>query len=361
MSIRQLAKLANVAPVTVSMALRNHPRISIETRRRIQKLAAAHNYQVDGKVTELMRSIRKHSPEQFAGSMGLFSLYDVQAPWKLPNREYLGKIISGMQKRAAELGYRIDNLWLNQPGMTPQRFCGILEARGIEGLLCIGAPKIDSKLPPELLRFTIVTVGASIVNPVHRVMANCAQDTIQLLSALKERGYRRPGLVVSMENDARTGHLISAIYLHQIRFVYGLTDTPVFISDETADVPAFCEWIRSFHTDVIIVSTEPARLLAKASVAELNLRVPDDIGVAGVGFHFEKTSLSGVQQDQEQLGLQAVDLLFGRLQRRDLGFPNVPRMQLGVGRWIEGSTLRPASTAAHASTDLRSAPAPDTT
>ena len=47
-------------------------------------------------------------------------------------------------------------LWLRAPGMTHQRFRGILEARGIEGLLCFGSPDIDQEFPVEFNRCAIV-------------------------------------------------------------------------------------------------------------------------------------------------------------------------------------------------------------
>jgi DNA-binding LacI/PurR family transcriptional regulator len=52
MTTRELAKLAGVSSATVSLALRNHPRISAATKARVSRLVRKHNYVVDGRVTE---------------------------------------------------------------------------------------------------------------------------------------------------------------------------------------------------------------------------------------------------------------------------------------------------------------------
>ena len=65
--MRELARLAGVSQSTVSLALRNHPRISAATKARVARLVRKHRYVVDGRVTELMRSIRKHSASELTG------------------------------------------------------------------------------------------------------------------------------------------------------------------------------------------------------------------------------------------------------------------------------------------------------
>ena len=46
-TVRQLAELAGVSRTTISLALRNHPSISLKTRERIQQLADEHGYTSD--------------------------------------------------------------------------------------------------------------------------------------------------------------------------------------------------------------------------------------------------------------------------------------------------------------------------
>ena len=80
--------------------------------------------------------------------------------------------------------------------MKPRRFRSILDARGIEGLLCFGSPTINAELPPELDHYAIVTQGMSIRTPLHRVITHAFNDTWRALELLRQFGYRRPGLVL---------------------------------------------------------------------------------------------------------------------------------------------------------------------
>ncbi len=58
MSTRRIAAEAGLSPSTVSLALRNSPKIPAATKRRIQKIAKRLGYRPDGKLTELMSHLR---------------------------------------------------------------------------------------------------------------------------------------------------------------------------------------------------------------------------------------------------------------------------------------------------------------
>ena len=60
-SCKTIAQEAGVSRMTVSMALRDHPRVAPETRKRIKKIAEAQGYTPDPNLTELMRYLRKRN------------------------------------------------------------------------------------------------------------------------------------------------------------------------------------------------------------------------------------------------------------------------------------------------------------
>lgn len=57
-TIRTLAKLAGVSSATVSLALRNHPRIRPQVRERIQKIAAEAGYRLNAIVSHLIPDLQ---------------------------------------------------------------------------------------------------------------------------------------------------------------------------------------------------------------------------------------------------------------------------------------------------------------
>src|SRR5450432_2814482 len=194
MNVRYLAKLAGVSASAVSLALRHSPRISGATRERIHRLARESGYAPDAKIVELMRHLRRPRADRQLASFGVISFYETLRPWA--RSRHLGAIFEGMTRRAGELGFRLEPLWLRAPGMTYRRFRGILDARGIEGLLSFGRPDLDQEFPAELGAHAIVTVGLSIRTPLHRVTSHFYNDTVNVLDRVHALGYRRPGLVL---------------------------------------------------------------------------------------------------------------------------------------------------------------------
>src|SRR5215213_3801206 len=68
-TIRTLAAIAGLTPAAVSMALRNHSRISAATRQRVQELARKHGYRPDPAVTKLMHHLRTHRRKRLQATM----------------------------------------------------------------------------------------------------------------------------------------------------------------------------------------------------------------------------------------------------------------------------------------------------
>src|SRR5687768_5341072 len=175
MNVRYIAKLAGISPSAVSLALRDSPRISAKTKALVLKLARETGYAPDAKIVHLMRHLRKPRDVRQQACFGVISFYDTLRPWE--KSRHLSRIYDGMQRRARELGYRLEPLWLRAPGMTYRRFGDILAARGIDGLLCFGSPDFNQDFPAELDAVAVVTVGLSIRTPLHRVTSHFYNDT----------------------------------------------------------------------------------------------------------------------------------------------------------------------------------------
>ncbi len=340
--MRELAKLAGVSQATVSLALRNHPRISAATKAKVVRLVRKHKYVVDGRVSELMGSIRTHATNQLTGCLGLISLYPEEHPWLNINRHpHLALLHQCMVQRASELGYRIEPFWVKNPAMKLGRLRGIMESRGIQGLLSLGAPDLEEELPDELRRFVIVTQGASISTKLHRIVSHFSHNATLLLTTLKARGYRRPGAVLQQFQDGRNEHIVAGMYLYFSRYFFDRLTIPILYSGTTVDPVALGRWYRAHRPDVIIYADhsrhyEPIR----GFLAEQQVCVPHDIGLAVLDASIHPTGISGVRQNVEQMAVSSVDMLVSRLQQGDTGLPKVPKVECVDGDWIEGTTLR---------------------
>jgi DNA-binding LacI/PurR family transcriptional regulator len=338
MSMRSIALAAGVSPMTVSLALRHSARISKAVRDKIHAIARAQGHVPNPRVSELMRELRQVNSSGPHGTLALIGLFNEAEPER--RRGHLSIVIAGAKKRATEMGYSLERFWLRAPGMTPRRLRGILEARGINGIFCLGSEDPDEVFPPELDRFAIVTHGLTVTAPIHRVASHHHADANLLLNRLKQRGYRRPGLIIEPDWDLRTGHIYSAAFL----FFQEKTEARITVPIQRMgawNAAVMGGWLRTHRPDVIVIN-QPAAFYDKleAFLAAEKIRVPRDLGIATLGVRTGPARYAGVGQDMELIGTCAIDMLMGRISQRDFGFSKQSKTEFVEGRWFGGRTIR---------------------
>jgi DNA-binding LacI/PurR family transcriptional regulator len=339
MSTRRIAELAGLSATTVSLALRNHPKIPAATRQRVLRIAQRLGYRPNAKVAELMAQLRLAKERKQEACFGLISLYEHPRPWE--QSPHFLRIHAGMTSRAEALGYRLEPFWLRAPGMTHRRLRGILDVRGIQGLLCFGSPNLDDELPREFHHYAIVTQGFSIGTPMHRVLHNVSNDMWRLLKKLHGLGYRRPGLVIGDYEGARSAHAYLCVYLGWSQLELGTSPVVPVLHLSNVEEKPLMQWYAQHRPDVMIFIHHHTLLAEFAQVLRSNrLRVPDDVGVAVVSQILEGTGFSGMESNQQLMGAWAVELLVSRIMNQDFGVPRFPRVEMVDCRWVEGSSLR---------------------
>src|SRR5882757_3640019 len=250
MNLRHLARLADLSPSAVSLALRDSPKISAATRKRVRQLAAKIGYRPDAKLVAMMTHLRKPRAVRQQACFGVISFYDSLRPWE--NSRHLSKIYDGMLRRAGELGYRLELLWLRAPGMTYRRFGDILATRGIDGLLCFGSPDFNQEFPAEIGAPAVVTVGLSIRTPLHRVTSHFYNDTVNALNRVHALGYRRPGLVLGTHEDTRSAYAHSAAYLGWCEHTLGAPAALPVLRLREVEEPPLTNWLVKHRPDVVV-------------------------------------------------------------------------------------------------------------
>ena len=339
MSVRRIAQLAGISPGAVSLALRNSPKISEAMKRKVRKIARKLGYSPNAKVTELMSQLRMSGRPDNKACFGVISLYDTPKPWE--KSQHLLRIYKSMTARANALGYRLEPLWLREPGMTYRRIRSILDARGIEGLLCFGSPNFDEEFPEEFDHYAIVTQGLSIKTPMHRVVSHVYNDMWRALAQVHKLGYRRPGLAIGRYEDLRSAHAYLSAFLGWSNVVQNNPSPIPVLHIERVEEDLLIPWVRQHQPDVLIFVHHYNILSEFKAVLERNgIRMPDDLGVAVISQILENTGFSGLQENQQLIGTWSVEMLVARIMNRDLGIPEQPRIEMVERRWIDGESLR---------------------
>jgi DNA-binding LacI/PurR family transcriptional regulator len=335
--LEDIAREAGVNRSTVSLALRDHPRISLERRQQVQAIAKRLGYRINPLVAALMQSRRSRSrPRNVV--IGYLTNYPTRYGWR-PTHHARPDYFPGAVERAAELGYKLEHFWMGEPGMTPERMSDILTVRGIHGILLGRLPPGHQSLRLLWERFSCVALGRTLVEPdPHRVAEDFFASASIAMEELVKRGYRRIGLVFTEFDDSPvvgslwTGSYFAELFKHRL---VGVTE-PLAYEDEADHTERFAAWYRQQRPDAILATRPEA---AMRWLSELGLKAPRDVGLASVGLRYGDGRHSGVYCDPAKLGGLAAEILVGLMQRGETGLPADPYEVLIPGHWVEGETV----------------------
>lgn len=337
-----VAKEAGVHPTTVSMALRNHPSLPLETRQRLQQLATSMGYRPDPELRALMLYRRQINAGKAATTLAYVTNWGSRWGWKdVPM--HAGSF-AGATEQAARLGYRLDHFWLGEPGLTAQRMSDILAARGIPGLIFASHRAGAEETPAfDWTRLSAVKIGfapASLPLPAvtndHSAIVRLAMR--QALTA----GYRRIGFVMPGWFDESANQAWSAGYLVEQRRQTLDEQIPILRyraarAGAADSVPPrlLAEWYGRYRPEVIL-SWRP---LVLPRLAELGIEVPDDVAFIDLMLDRSDGSVAGVGPNYHRVGELAVEILAGQLRQHAVGLPTCPTISLVKGTWTGGATL----------------------
>ncbi|HYC69640.1 MAG TPA: LacI family DNA-binding transcriptional regulator [Opitutaceae bacterium] len=338
-TMKTIAAHAGVTQATVSMSLANNPRIPVTTRERIQAIAEKLGYRPNPYLSTLMRIRRKGRPLTDRPVLALVNCMAQPDAWRTTTALTIRQMREGGLERAVERGYRAQEFWLLQDGMSNDRFSEMLYARGIQGLIL--SPLADGAPPPMLKWQYFASVSLSVPLPASTINTVCNDHYFSALQVVREcyrLGYRRPGLIIRrIHRDRFHGrwdagfqvarHLLPRISLAQ----------PLLVDDWT-DFSALPAWLKKQRPDVIV---SPGAEPLHAALQRMGWRIPEDIGLAGLACSELGHPVSGVYQNGRLIGATAVDTLISMLERNERGLPEQAVTQMLEGVWNAGRTLRP--------------------
>lgn len=337
-SQRDLALIAGVSPMTVSLALRGHHSISEATRTRILRLAKQHHYRPDPALAALNAYRINNAPARFHGTLAWVVNFPTRDGWR--GMIQASGYYEGASARADELGYRIEEFWLTEPGLSAKRATQILLARGIRGLIIAPLPAARGTLELEWRHFCAVALGYSLASPkLHVVMNNQFRNMKLLVQVLYERGHRRIGFAMPTANDERVDHnYLGGFWIAQRDAPAGAKHLTPLLADNL-DQKTFLAWFRRTRPDACIVSAALSHRIVDW-LGEIGVRVPEEVSIAVAAVPYKDAVISGVDENVASVGAKAADAIVGMIHRNDVGVPKHPFSLLLEGHWTDGKTAR---------------------
>ncbi|HEX2860916.1 MAG TPA: LacI family DNA-binding transcriptional regulator [Lacunisphaera sp.] len=338
-----IARAAGVHNATVSLALRNSRLIPQPTRDRIQEIARAMGYSPDPALRALVAYRNSRRVRKQLETLVYATNWETKWGWKAVSaheRHY-----SAAQRKAAELGYQVEHLWLGEPGMTGRRLDRMLTHRNISAMLLASHLHAwDDLAVLDWSRLSAVKLGCFPAPAINQIMVDPFAVTRLALQQVLAKGYQRIGLVLPRRHDDLADRAWSAAFhaeLHRWRAREALPvlNLPDFQDacplDAAEGIQAVTRWYHRHRPEVIIGATPESLGVIRSS----GLRVPQDVGYVDLAVEDTGYAVAGVRENSEKVGELAVTMLVNQLEQNILGIPDIATTTSVGGVWREGASL----------------------
>jgi LacI family transcriptional regulator len=325
-TIRDLAEQTGYGKSTVSLALRDDPRLALATRRRIQRAALEAGYRHNPVVAHLMAQLSKSREQTYKATLALIN--STSDPNALEGCGALRAWVDSSEKRARELGYRMDRFWLQEPGLTAAALSRVFRARNITGLLIINRHdviRLPKNFDPLWKSYSSIVVGNRITEPSLNYVCNDQyHTTLNTVKRLVSLGYQKPGLVMCEDLDRNVEYKFSAGYQKGFDLYCKGSAIPV-IEPGKKNIALFDRWQKNYKPDVVIAINPFPIQWAKQLRRKINL-----VSIDRNPFMMK---WPGMDQNNEMIGSVAVEQLIGQIHRNEVGLPMVAKCVLIQSTW----------------------------
>jgi DNA-binding LacI/PurR family transcriptional regulator len=337
-SMRDVARAVGVSVSAVSLALKNSPRVSEGTRRKIQEKIAEMGYQPDPMLAALCHYRRGRSSAPIGAELAWINCWP--EPNKLRTYREFEHCWQGAFEEARRNGFRLETITLKECG-TFERMESILRARNIRGLLL---PPTWHGNDPEWggfpwAKFCMVRLGHSIHNlRAHIVASDQLMDGMIAFENIWKQGYRRIAFVATLGSSIRSARFSAGFLQGQLKVAAKLKLPPLMLDEINyqKDEAMFLAWLRKTRPDAIF--TDLAYL--PGMLAKAGYKVPRDIGLAATSV-LDGNASAGIDQNSSEIGRAAVQMLISLINHNERGIPKICRELLVEGNWVNGDTLPP--------------------
>lgn len=329
-TMRTVAQVAEVSPMTVSRVLSNKPNVHPDLRARVIQAAAQTEYRPDPELRKLMAHLRKQKTFRQQGT-----ICSLEARSWLPgSSSYFSSTVEGARHRARALGFSWETYPVEELIERPHHTLDILYHRGVEGILI--SPASPSTRHRELTydadwsRFSIIAATYSIFAPAfRRVVPDHFKNTTKICRTLADRGCERIGLAISQHLDQRTYYHHSGSY-SAFHNATSRAPLPLCYCNTANDFERLKDWYQREQPDGLIFSSG---WTARNFSRRLQPFLTEPIAIASISLPEEYSS--GVDELPEQIGAIAIDTLSGMIIHHEKGLPENPIVTMLEGQWRE--------------------------
>jgi DNA-binding LacI/PurR family transcriptional regulator len=342
--MQAVARAAGVHQTTVSLALRNNPRLPEKTRERIQKIADRLGYRPDPMLAALSHYRFGRREVKAPTTLAFLLNFRDQAEMKTSHPHWL--FLEGARQQAERIGHQLEVFYIGHrtTGAGP-RIEAVLKARGIVGVIlaAFGDRMINFEMDWDA--FSVVRIESQqLASALHTVSSHQTEITREAVRRLHHLGYRRIGLAVGEREELYLRNAFTAGYYVEVSLHADVDHLPPLLLPDDANpadiAPRLTAWIKT-HEIEVIVSNEPE---VPEALRSAGWRIPQDIVVASLDLEPGRGVNAGVRQNHRIVGERAVEQLAILLRTNQRG-PGRPHNSTFIeGDWVDGRDVPPCRT-----------------
>jgi LacI family transcriptional regulator len=272
-TLKDIARMADVAESTVSRALNNKPGVGEDTKLKILKIAKEHNYRPN----QLARGLAANKTNMIA-----VILSDMDSPGNI-------EIVKGLEKAAEKNGYQIILCNTNNQSEKEKSYLTLLESNQVDGAIFIGGKLVGG----HLLRASfspdnnIVLVNRlAEENFFTSVLTDYSQGVYKAVGHLLDQGFENIALVCGEDDnlieEEKTAGYKAALTDHG----YQIKEELIF-STKADRKSGYNVFLKIIEGDIIpdaFISTRELTTIGLVEAIKMGgYFIPDDFAVVGYG------------------------------------------------------------------------------
>lgn len=335
-----IAKEVGFTKTTVSLALRGHPRISEETKKKVEAVAKAQGYSRDPHLTRAFSIIRKgRNPTH-----NVIGYLDTSQRSNELGSPFADHVKRNLIESAENKGFSITSFVVDEKQMSLKRLKQVIESRSIKYLL-IPAPALIDDLPLDWENHSSIVLSTRpLEHRFNRVTTSNYQAISLLMKNIKNKGYQRPGFIIRNVIDKIQDSECSITYLGISKYL-GLDDrVPIFFTEETTSIADYEAWYWKHQPDVIIQNSQTGTttegLLSYTHIMNrFEKPLPETTGRCSLNANPDMETVSGIIRNEQEIGYSAIELMLSMIERNTMGLPDHPKVLTILSDWYQGESL----------------------
>lgn len=269
LTIKDIARLANVSQSTVSKVLNDRPDVGADTKRNVLKIVEHHNFVPNATGKALKR--------RFTDNIGVIFRRD-DNPLSNP---FFSRVLEGIE---AEIAFNDNNLVLySMPEHKKPELPRMVRERQVDGIILVGAmnQELVRKLRKANVPLILIDTRTSVTD-CPQVLIDNENGAFRATKYLIERGHRRIGFI--------SGELSIPSFTQRLNgYKKALKHYDIPVRDELIKTGGF-EAGYSLTKALLQTPEIPTAIFAAydinalygyRAIHEFNLKIPDDISIVG--------------------------------------------------------------------------------